>query len=139
MKKRTLDKAWPVPATDHVQEGVDRLVAAFEPLRIVVFGSYARGDSRPGSDLDLMVELGAVNDLRETAIAMRRVLADLPVPKDVVVTTPQETAVRSESLRHVVGLALREGKTVYEKAGGDGAKPRITKHLTRLSRCHRRC
>ena len=36
-------------------EAIARLVEGFDPLRIVVFGAYARGDSRPDSDLDLLV------------------------------------------------------------------------------------
>jgi hypothetical protein len=46
---------------------------------------------------------------------MRRVLADLPVPKDVVVTTPEEVTRRAHSTWHVVGMALREGRFAYRK------------------------
>jgi predicted nucleotidyltransferase len=94
---------------------VQRLVSAFDPLRIIVFGSYARGEARPGSDLDLLVVLPEADDKRAAAIAMRRVLADLPVPKDVVVTTPEEVARRAHSTWHVVGMALREGRVAYQK------------------------
>jgi hypothetical protein len=40
-----------------INEVVDRIVRAFNPIRIVVFGSHARGDAGPDSDLDLMVEM----------------------------------------------------------------------------------
>jgi len=93
-------------------------VEAFDPLRIVVFGSYARGEARPGSDLDLLVVLPDVENKREAAIAMRRVLPGLQVAKDVVVTTPDEAARRRDSTWHIVGSALREGKTVYRKDEG---------------------
>ena len=119
--KGTLEETWPAPTVAHVREAVDRLVKHFDPLRIVVFGSYARGDSRPGSDLDLLVVLPEVVDKRETAVRMRRALADLPVPKDVLVTTPPEIERRGDSTWHVVGIALQEGETVYEKTGSDGA------------------
>ncbi len=118
---RRLEDVWPVPDREHVHEAVRRLVRAFDPLRIIVFGSYARRESRPGSDLDFLVVLPEVSDKRETAIEMRRALAELPVPKDVVVTTPAEVERRMDSTWHVVGIALREGETVYEKPGGDGS------------------
>ncbi len=110
-----LTEAFPAPNATHVDVATRRLVERFDPLRILVFGSYARGQAQPGSDLDLLVVLPAVENKREAAIAMRRVLADLPVPKDVVVTTPEEIARRGTSSWHIVGLALREGKLVYQK------------------------
>jgi Nucleotidyltransferase domain. len=86
----------PTPNATHVQAAVDRLVEAFDPLRIVVFGSYARGEA-PHSDLDLLVVLPEVEHKRDAAVAMRRVLADLPVSKDVVVATPEEIEARRNS------------------------------------------
>ena len=53
------------------------------------FGSYARGEAKPGSDLDLVVVLPTVENTREAAISIRRLLAGLPAPKDVVVATPE--------------------------------------------------
>ena len=38
-----------------IQEAVERLVAAANPNKIILFGSYARGDATEDSDLDLMV------------------------------------------------------------------------------------
>jgi predicted nucleotidyltransferase len=110
-----LEENFPTPTVDHVREATRRLVDAFDPLRIIVFGSYARGEAHPGSDLDLLVVLPEVDNKREAAIAMRHELAGLSVPKDVVVTTPDEIAQRHDSTWHIVGFALRDGKTVYQK------------------------
>jgi predicted nucleotidyltransferase len=38
-----------------VQEIIDRIVEGYDPERIIVFGSYARGDATPESDLDVLV------------------------------------------------------------------------------------
>ena len=107
----------PTPRAVHVDLAVRRLVEHFDPLWILVFGSYARGEERSGSDLDLLVVLSSVDNKREAAVAMRRVLADLPVPKDIVVTTPEEVENRRSALWHVVGRALREGRLVYSSPG----------------------
>lgn len=111
----TLAQAFPAPTAAHVEEAVNRLVKAFDPLRIIVFGSYARGDTYPGSDLDLLVELPAVDDQRETQIAMRGILSGLGVPKDVIVTTSGEIERRGWIIGTVLREALENGREVYKK------------------------
>ena len=95
---------------------VDRIVGRFQPSRVVLFGSRSRGDANERSDVDLLVVMSNVPDKRRAAIEIRRSLGDLPVSKDIVVTTPDEIA----SLGHVVGTvlhaALREGTIVYERS-----------------------
>jgi predicted nucleotidyltransferase len=108
----------PSPGPDDVQWAVARLAASFDPLQIIVFGSYAHGEARPGSDLDLLVVLPTVLDKRKAATAMRRALSALPVPKDVIVATPEELQQRRDSNWHILGIAQREGQVVYQKAGG---------------------
>jgi uncharacterized protein len=113
--KTTLQEAWPVPAVSHVDEAVRRLVEAFDPLRIVVFGSYVRGNAGHGSDLDLLVVMSAVDDKREKAIEMRRVLGGMRVPFDVFVATPEEIERRGWIIGTVLREALKEGEEVYRK------------------------
>jgi predicted nucleotidyltransferase len=91
----------------------DRLVKALHPDRIVVFGSWARGDAKPDSDLDLMVVAAVRGSLGDRTLVVRGPLLDLPVPMDIVVYTPEEYA----RLRHwkssVAGIADREGRVLY--------------------------
>ncbi|MGH7962537.1 MAG: nucleotidyltransferase domain-containing protein [Candidatus Binatia bacterium] len=98
-----------------IQTMTDRIVQEFHPTRVILFGSYARGDAAPGSDIDLLVVIPQLVDKRRTAVAIRRVLADLPVCKDIIVTTPDEIARRGHVVGTVLRSALREGQVVYEQ------------------------
>lgn len=94
---------------------VDRVVAKFHPLRVILFGSRARGEARPDSDVDLLVVMPNVADKRIAAVEIRRTLRDLPVGKDILVTTPDEIARRGEMTGSVLRAALREGKVIFER------------------------
>ena len=96
-------------------EMVKRIVRRFDPLRIVLFGSWARGDARPDSDVDLLVVLPHVEDKHRATVEILRALNGVPVSKDVIVTTPEEIATRGNIVGLVLHPALREGKVIYER------------------------
>lgn len=102
-------------AAELLPEITERIVRRFHPLRVILFGSHARGDARPDSDLDLLVVLPDPTDRRRAAIEIRRALRDLTVPTDVIVTTPDEIARRGDLVGPVLRPALREGKVLYER------------------------
>jgi uncharacterized protein len=99
---------------DYIQVMAERIVQDFDPVKIILFGSHARGEAGPESDIDLLVVLPEVANKRQAAVAIRRALADLPVTKDIVVTTPEEIARRGDLVGTVLRPALREGKVLYE-------------------------
>jgi len=103
------------PAIDMLPEAIERLVERFDPLRIIVFGSYARGDAQPESDLDLLVVVAHLGDKREMAVVMTKALRGLRAAIDVLPTDPDEIARRGETPGDVLRSALREGKAVYER------------------------
>src|SRR5437660_3637637 len=74
-------------AAEWIPEMTRRIVDQFHPVRVILFGSQARGDASPDSDVDLLVVLDAAPDERRAAIEIRRALRGIPVCKDVIVTT----------------------------------------------------
>ena len=95
---------------------VERIVRQFDPIRIILFGSRARGESRLDSDVDLLVVLPTVTNKRQIVIAIRRALNGVPASKDIIVTTPLEIAERGNVIGDVLRPALREGKVIYERS-----------------------
>ena len=93
----------------------ERIVRAFQPVQIILFGSHARGEAHPQSDVDLLVVFSELADKRKTAVDIRRALADLPVAKDILVTTPQELARQRDWVGTVLRAAQREGEILYER------------------------
>lgn len=95
-----------------LEEIVRRIVEAAAPEKIILFGTAARGEMGPDSDVDLLVVKSCENR-REVARAIRRVLRGLGVPKDIVVVTPEDVEEQRDIPGMVVRAALREGRVLY--------------------------
>ena len=85
-KKKTLSE-------DILQEIVRRIVTTVQPEKIILFGSAAREEMGPDSDLDLLV-IKSCRNRRKTARAIRRKLIGIGIAKDVIVATPEDLSVR---------------------------------------------
>ncbi len=96
-------------------EMTGQIVRRFNPEKIILFGSQARGDSRPDSDVDLLVILPGKVDRRRAAVEIRRALAGFPVAKDILVATPEEIERRGHLVGTVLREALRNGRVLYER------------------------
>lgn len=114
MIKERLDRS-ETPVAALLSAMADRIVRDFHPVQILLFGSHARGEAGPDSDVDLLVVLPEVADKRRAAVAIRRALREFPVCKDIIVTTLEEIARRGELVGTVLRPALREGIVLYER------------------------
>lgn len=90
-----------------------RLVEAYNPERILLFGSVARGDVGEDSDIDLIIVKQTVKRPSERAVEAR-LLLDRGLPIDIVVYTPKEFAERSASGDPIFRQILAEARTLYD-------------------------
>jgi predicted nucleotidyltransferase len=95
---------------------VNRIVAKFQPQQVILFGSYARGDAREDSDVDLLVVLDFEGTAFEKGLEIQLALHDFQVPMDVIVTRPEDFAWRKEIVGTIEWPAAREGKVLYARA-----------------------
>jgi predicted nucleotidyltransferase len=95
-------------------EIVRRIVEAVHPVQIILFGSAARGEMGPDSDVDLLV-VKECADRREVAWKARQALAAVAVglPKDIIVVTPADIERDRDTVGYIIRPALREGRVVY--------------------------
>lgn len=96
-----------------LEEMVRRIVERFAPERILLFGSYAGGDAGPDSDVDLLVVMPVRGSRREKAVEIGVALHDIRVPKDIIVTTPEDFEWRREMVGTIERRAARGGRLLY--------------------------
>lgn len=96
-----------------IQAAVDRIVAAASPSKVILFGSYARGEATEDSDLDLMVIEKEVADTGEEMVRLRSAVGDVGIGVDVLVYSEREFEKRREWCSSPVYWATREGKVLY--------------------------
>ncbi len=98
-----------------VQDIVRRIVEAFAPRRVVLFGSRARGTARPDSDVDLMIEMETPLSPADRALSILRLFGLRSWAMDVIVFTPYEIAAQRHSPTSLVRAIESEGKVLYER------------------------
>ena len=102
--------------TDQIPEITRRIVETSHPEKIILFGSYARGNFGADSDLDLLVIVSGISRLREESIRVRRALRGLLAPVDIVIATPEQINRLGNTHGLIYRSALSEGKVLYERA-----------------------
>jgi len=101
-------------ATETINKIVRTLVEAARPTKVILFGSYARGDAHDDSDIDLLIVEPNVSSKRSEMVRLRRLLRPFRVPVDVIVVSEAEF----NDWAHLVGTVLywanTEGKLLHE-------------------------
>lgn len=94
---------------------VARIVKRFAPDKIILFGSHATGKAGPDSDLDLLVVMTPSRTKASQELDILKALRSYRMPKDVIVTTPEDFAWRKKIPGTIERPAAREGRVLYEK------------------------
>jgi predicted nucleotidyltransferase len=107
MKRKSVSK--------DIQRMVHRIVKEFQPERVILFGSHGRGEGGADSDVDLLIVMPVEGSRRNKAIEIGAALHDIRVPKDIIVTTPEDFEWRKEIAGTIERPAAMEGRTLYAK------------------------
>ena len=103
-----------VSAQQTIKKMVQIIVKNIRPVKIILFGSYARGKPEPDSDVDLLIVMSNVKNKREKTVEIYKLLAGSGVSKDIIVTTAHEIDKYKDVIGSIIKPALTEGKILYE-------------------------
>jgi uncharacterized protein len=101
------------PTQAQLDELVQRIVEAVHPLRIILFGSAARGEMGPESDVDVLVVMPEDADCQEVSRFLHTRFFGLPFGVDVVVSTPSRLARHRHNIGLIYSTILDEGRDLY--------------------------
>ena len=101
------------PNPEVVEQLVRRIIELVHPLRIILFGSAARGEMESDSDIDVLVVMPEGVHRRRTAQLLYRQIRGLGVPFDILVATPDDLERHKDNIGLIYQRILREGREVY--------------------------
>lgn len=96
-----------------LEELVRRIIAVAHPLRIILFGSAARDDMGPDSDLDVLVVMPDGTHRRRTAQEIYRNMWGFGFAKDIVVVTESDVQEYGSNPYMIIKNVLEEGRELY--------------------------
>ena len=96
-------------------QATTRLVDKFNPQRIILFGSHARGTADEHSDVDLLIVASFKGKRRTVVVEIDRALRGIGFARDIVLLTPEEFERDREIPGSVARPASKEGKILYER------------------------
>ena len=94
---------------------VQRLKTQLNPVKVILFGSYASGTPREDSDMDLLIVADTDLPPVERFALVSRMLADFPVAFDIIVKTPEEYSRWRNIVNDIVYFADKYGQVLYEQ------------------------
>ncbi len=122
VKVPTIDKRKRIPQKA-IGQVVEQIVEKFKPQKIILFGSYARGNPRPESDVDLLVVMETPLKQSQIELEIHRYL-NVMFGLDLIVYTPKRLKERVEMGDWFIRDILRDGKVLYDThQGGNMDRP----------------
>ncbi len=102
-----------LPNSKIVESFMQSIVEAVHPLKIILFGSYARGKTTPDSDIDVLVVMPEGAHRRRTAQLLYRQIRGFGVPFDILVATPSDLEKHKDNIGLIYRAVLQEGREIY--------------------------
>jgi len=99
-----------------LDEMTRRIVERFHPDRIILFGSYVKGEPTENSDLDMLIVMPVEGSRRRNANEIDLMLADRVVPIDLIVVTPEQFNRQKDVIGTIIREAVRDGRVIFERA-----------------------
>jgi predicted nucleotidyltransferase len=101
---------------EDIRKASNRIVERFQPHRIILLGSYARGNADDRSDVDLLVVCPIQGSRRKLMVEIDRALRGVGFARDIIVLTPEEFERDRQIPGTIARPAWKEGKVLYEQA-----------------------
>ena len=96
-----------MPIQEILDEIVSRIVKRFNPEKIILFGSRARGNTETHSDVDLLVIMPVPGTRRKLATEIGLSLVGIDLPTDVIVVTPEEVQRNQDQIGTIIRPAVQ--------------------------------
>lgn len=105
------------PTQEKVDLAVKTAVEVAQPSRVILFGSWPRGEAKWDSDLDMAVLMpdSAEPELGEIRRALRRKLDKVPMSIDLVMATEEFASRFRGEINSIYYRILRDGQVAYEQ------------------------
>ncbi len=100
---------------DIIQHMLEKLLTEYAPQKVILFGSYAYGNPRPDSDIDLLIIKETTDRFIDRWVTVRRILSDpqRTVPLETLVLTPQEVSRRLAIGDQFLAEIVEKGEVLY--------------------------
>jgi len=102
-------------SNNEIQNIVNIIITGYQPEKIIIFGSYSQGTANDSSDLDLLIVKKTNENFFKRNREIRHLFNPMPVPMDLLVYNPSELSEKQSVINHIVNIAMKEGKIVYER------------------------
>lgn len=94
---------------------IEDIVQRISPVKVIIFGSYAKGTANYKSDLDIFIVQDSHLPMKLRADDLRPVLSGLLVAVDVHVYTPEEVEEYGTEEYSFVHSVVKTGKVYFER------------------------
>ena len=111
-----MESLWAI-TPEKVKSAIQKIVEVSRPRKIILFGSYAPGETHPNSDLDLLIVTGdEVENPRKESVRIRRALKGIVMSMDMLVVPEKNLEELANSPGLIYREALKNGRVVYESS-----------------------